>query len=79
MQILVPALAGGLLIACAPVPDNDSVESLIADHERLAVLRSRCKLEHERLGDALCARVAEATRRHFMQRRPAASEQASQS
>jgi hypothetical protein len=31
-------------------------------------------VEHQRLGDVLCARVAEATRRRFMQRRSAASE-----
>lgn len=72
MRLAVSVLASVLIAGCGPAPD-DSVESLMADHERLVVLRSRCKLDHARVGDALCARVAEATRRRFMQRQPAAS------
>lgn len=71
MRLAIPVLASVLIAGCGPAPD-DSVESLMADHERLAVLRSRCKLDHARVGDALCARVAEATRRRFMRRQPAA-------
>lgn len=74
MRLAVFVVASVLLAACSPEPHDDSVESLMANHERLAVLRSRCKLDHARVGDALCARVAEATRRRFMPRRPAASE-----
>lgn len=69
MLFAVFVVASVLLAGCGPAPD-DSVESLMADHERLAVLRSRCKLDHARVGEALCARVAEATRRCFMQRNP---------
>jgi hypothetical protein len=73
MRSVPLVLIGVLLAGCGPAPD-DSVESLMADHERLAVLRSRCKLDHARVGEALCTRVAEATRRRFLQRQPAASD-----
>lgn len=66
MRFAVLVVASVLLAACSPEPQDDSVEALMADHERLAVLRSRCKLDH--------ARVADAARRRFMLRRPAASE-----
>lgn len=77
MRSVLFVLASVLLAGCGPAPD-DSVESLMADHERLAVLRSRCRTDHARAGDALCARVAEATRRRFMLRRPAGGERASE-
>lgn len=41
------------------------VESLTSNPERLEELRQQCKLDRARLGDALCNRVAEATRKRF--------------
>jgi hypothetical protein len=42
-----------------------SVEALASDPERLKELRQQCKLERVKLGDELCNRVAEATRKRF--------------
>ena len=56
-----------LLAACGQSSSsNETVESLAANPERLKELRQQCKLDRAKLGDALCNRVAEATRRRFM-------------
>ncbi len=47
-------------------PPVETVESLAADPGRLKELRQQCKLDRAKLGDALCNRVAEATRRRFV-------------
>lgn len=47
-------------------PSADTVEALAADPARLKELRARCKADHIGTGDALCSRVAEATRQRFM-------------
>lgn len=57
-----------LLAACgqsSPVDSIESVESLVANPERLKELRAACKADHARVGDAQCNAVAEATRRRF--------------
>jgi hypothetical protein len=45
--------------------DLPTVEALASNPERLKELRQQCKLERARLGDELCNRVAEATRKRF--------------
>lgn len=64
------ALTGFLRIlglsACSRRQPEDSVEGLMANHERLKTLRAQCRSDHEKVGDAQCNRVAEATRRRFM-------------
>lgn len=56
-----------LMAACGQSSNpTETVESLAADPERLKELRQQCKLDRAKLGDALCNRVAEATRRRFM-------------
>lgn len=54
-----------LMSACGKPQPTDSLESLMADPERLKLLREQCKTERTRLGDELCDRVAEATKRRF--------------
>ncbi len=59
-----------LLTACGPsdtprqagVP---TVDELAADPVRLKELRQQCKTDRATLGDVLCNRVAEATRKRF--------------
>lgn len=53
------------LTACGKPEPADTVESLVANPERLKTLREQCKLDRAKLGDALCNAVAEATRRRF--------------
>jgi len=70
MRTLTPILCALALTACgetgkpeAPLP---TVDELAADLARLEELRPQCKLDRAKLGDALCNRVAEATRRRFL-------------
>ena len=55
------------LAACGkPEPSIESVESLVANPDRLRELRAACKADHAKVGDAQCNAVAEATRQRFM-------------
>lgn len=62
----IPALMlAALLTACGQSTPTDTVESLVANPERLKELRQQCKAERAKLGDVLCNAVAEATRKRF--------------
>lgn len=66
-RILVLILCALALAACEKKPPPiESVESLVANPERLRTLRESCKADHAKVGDAQCNAVAEATRRRFM-------------
>ncbi|AKQ17213.1 EexN family lipoprotein [Pseudomonas aeruginosa] len=65
MKAATAFLLALLLIACGQPTATDTVKSLAANPERLKELRTQCKLERARLGDELCNRVAEATRKRF--------------
>jgi hypothetical protein len=54
------------LVACGQPTQTDMVEALLAKPERLKALRAQCKTDHDKVGDAVCAAVSEATRRRFM-------------
>ncbi|WP_053268444.1 EexN family lipoprotein [Pseudomonas chlororaphis] len=70
MKKFIPFLLAVALIACgqsetpqqAEVP---TVEELAADPALLKELRQQCKTDRATLGDVLCNRVAEATRKRF--------------
>ena len=63
---ILSAVASTLLLAaCDKPPPIESVESLVANPERLKELRAQCKADHAKVGDAQCNAVAEATRRRF--------------
>ncbi len=75
MKKTIPLLLAATLVACGkPEPtatDSSSaaaetVESLVANPERLKALRQQCKTDRAKLGDELCNRVAEATNRRFL-------------
>lgn len=62
----IPALTlATLLTACSQSAPTDTVESLVANPERLNELRQQCKADRAKLGDVLCNAVAEATRKRF--------------
>ena len=65
-SLLIMATGVLVLVACSKVEPTDTVESLMANPERLKALRAQCKVDHAKLGDARCNIVAEATRRRFM-------------
>jgi conjugal transfer/entry exclusion protein len=55
-----------LLAACGKPEPTDSVESLLANPDRLKAIRAQCQADHAKVGDALCNKASEATRRRFM-------------
>lgn len=63
---LLPLVAAMMLMACGKTSPTDTVESLLANPERLKELRAQCKADHAAVGDALCNALAEATRWRFM-------------
>jgi hypothetical protein len=63
------AVVSALLAACGrpePAKTIESVESLVANPERLKELRAACKADRAKVGDAQCNAVAEATRQRFL-------------
>ncbi|NIJ84912.1 hypothetical protein FHY35_001867 [Xanthomonas arboricola] len=70
MKNAVPFVLAVMLAACgqSEAPQKTilpTVEELASNPERLKELRQQCKLERAKLGDELCNRVAEATRKRF--------------
>lgn len=63
--MILAAVAALLLVACGKPAPIESVESLVANPERLKELRAQCKADHAKVGDAQCNAVAEATRQRF--------------
>ncbi|MBU9209015.1 EexN family lipoprotein [Burkholderia multivorans] len=70
MNKTILLLLSAVLTACgqSETPkqaDIPTVEELAADPTRLKELRQQCKTDRPKLGDVLCNRVAEATRKRF--------------
>ncbi|HYW55800.1 MAG TPA: EexN family lipoprotein [Polaromonas sp.] len=65
LSMILAAVAAMLLAACGKPAPIESVESLVANPERLKELRAQCKADHAKVGDDQCNAVAEATRRRF--------------
>ncbi|VFS25147.1 probable lipoprotein [plant metagenome] len=69
MKKTIPFLLAVALTACGqsetPQANPPTVEQLASDPERLKELRQQCRQERAKLGDELCNRVAEATRKRF--------------
>lgn len=66
-----PIIAVALLVsACGKPAPIETVESLVANPDRLKELRAQCKADHAKVGDAQCNAVAEATRQRFMRATP---------
>jgi hypothetical protein len=55
-----------LLAACGKPAPSESVESLMANPERLNDVRAQCKADHAKVGDTQCTMAAESTRQRFM-------------
>ena len=65
-KIIASSSLAMLLAACGQSSNStDTVESLAANPERLKELRQQCKTDRAKLGEVLCNRVAEATRKRF--------------
>jgi len=67
LKTLLTIIACALLLAACNKPEpTDTVESLLANPERLKEVHAQCKADHDKAGDALCNKASEATRRRFM-------------
>ncbi|MDP1743081.1 EexN family lipoprotein [Polaromonas sp.] len=66
LLIIAFAVSISLIAGCGKSAPTDTVESLVANPERLKELRAQCKADHAKVGDAVCGAVSEATRRRFM-------------
>lgn len=64
--LLIVAACIVLLAACGKPEPAESVESLLANPDRLKEVRAQCQADHDKVGDALCNMAAEAMRRRFM-------------
>ena len=69
-KLLFMCVMALMLAACGKPAPIESVESLVANPERLKELRAACKADHAKVGDAQCNVVAEATRQRFMRPTP---------
>ena len=70
MKKAIVLVLAAVLTGCGPKDapekkDVPSVEELASDPVRLKELRQQCKTDCFTLGDVLCNRVAEATRKRF--------------
>ena len=70
MTKAIALVLAAVLTACGPSDtpektDAPSVEELASNPVRLKELRQQCKTDRATLGDELCNRVAEATRKRF--------------
>ncbi|SKC74295.1 EexN family lipoprotein [Paraburkholderia hospita] len=65
MNKTMPLLLAVVLAGCGSSQPTETVESLSTNPERLKELRVQCILDHAKLGDELCNRVAEASRKRF--------------
>ncbi len=59
-------LVAFLLAACGKSERSDTVESLMADPDRLKQVQHSCKEDRARTGDVICNAASEAFRRRFM-------------
>ncbi len=72
-RLYVMVVVSALLAACGkPDPPKaiESVESLVANPERLKELRAACKADRAKVGEVQCNAVTEATRQRFLRPTP---------
>lgn len=65
LNFILAAVVAVLAAACSKPAPIESVESLVANPQRLKELRAQCKADHAKVGDAQCNAVAEAARQRF--------------
>ena len=54
------------LVGCQSSASTDTVESLVADSERLKQVQRQCRFDHANADAARCSAASEAYRRRFM-------------
>ncbi|HDS1771241.1 EexN family lipoprotein [Pseudomonas putida] len=67
VMLLMLAVA---LTACGPSQPSETVDTLVANPERIREIQRLCKEDRAKVGDELCERAAEAAKRRFFGDRP---------
>lgn len=70
MSRVVLLLMAAALVACGPTQTSDTVDTLVANPERIKEIQRLCKEDRAKVGDELCQRAAEAAKRRFFGDRP---------
>lgn len=70
MNKIAIALVAAALTACGPSRTTDTVDSLVANPERIKEIQRLCKEERSKVNDEICLRAAEAAKRRFFGDRP---------
>jgi hypothetical protein len=52
--------------ACQPSASTDTVETLVANPERLKEVERQCKVDRTKIGEAVCNAASEARHQRFM-------------
>jgi Conjugative transfer region protein TrbK len=65
-QLYLLLIAISMLAACQQPAPTETIESLVANPERLKEVERLCKADHAKMADALCNAAGEARRRRFM-------------
>ncbi|MBF5007142.1 EexN family lipoprotein [Diaphorobacter caeni] len=69
MKILMPLIAVALT-ACGPSKSVDTVDSLVANPERIQEIRRLCTEDRAKVNDEICVAAAQAAKRRFYGERP---------
>lgn len=69
MKIMMPLIAVALT-ACGPSKPPDTVDSLVANPERLKEIRRLCTEDRAKVNDDICVTAAQAAKRRFYGDRP---------
>lgn len=70
MNRLMLLMLAAVLTACGPSRSSETVDTLVANPERIKEIQRQCKEDRAKVGDELCARAAEAAQRRFFGDRP---------
>ena len=70
MNKVMLLMMAATLTACGPSQPSETVDTLVANPERIKEIQRQCKEDRTKVGDELCRRAAEAANRRFFGDRP---------
>ena len=70
MNKVMLLMLAATLTACGPSQPSETVDTLVANPERIKEIQRQCKEDRAKVGDELCRRAAEAANRRFFGDRP---------
>ena len=70
MNKLIMPIIPLALIACSPPQPTDTVDSLVANPERIKEIRRLCTEDRAKVNDDICVAAAQAAKRRFYGERP---------